>query len=269
MVMAGALLALNSCQKEKPLDPQTGSDLSSGTNALGASQLVIKSLDNSSNSFKQEDNLLASCAVVTNDTVSKPHTYTVDYGTGCVGADGVTRSGKVTATYNTTNMRLVNASYIISFQNYVENNEQIGGSVTIQNNGFNGSGNLNYTITLNVPTVVSGVSSTVTGNLGYEWIAGEGTLSTADDMFSLTGSVTGNDRKGRYSTFTVNTPLISSSACNNLYVQGTASATQAGQPNKTFNYGSGTCTGTETVSLNGGPPTTVQQGRAFYLPVLK
>src|ERR1019366_7667954 len=95
ITMAAALLALNSCQKENPnLQTQSsGNDMSLGIKALNASQLAVTSLDNSSNSYKMESSL-SSCAVITNDTVSKPHVYTINYGAGCTSSDGVLRSGK-------------------------------------------------------------------------------------------------------------------------------------------------------------------------------
>ena len=70
----------------------------------------------------------ALCATVTNDTENK--ILTVDFGEGCVGPYGRTRSGKILIAYS----GVVNdgiSNRIITFENYVVNNRAVTGSIAV------------------------------------------------------------------------------------------------------------------------------------------
>ena len=258
MAMATALLALNSCQKEKPSlqNPTPGTEVDLGTAALDASHIALNSLANSGNSFKLNT---LNCAVITDDSISKPHVYTVDYGNGCVGSDGILRSGKVIVKYDSKNYRLVNNTLVTTYQNYVQAGDQIAGSTTLKNAGYNSNGNLHFTEVQSVQDTHLGQTSQITANYDYEWTAGESTMTESDDVFTLRGSASGRMTGSNY-TNTFTSPLVESASCGYEFVQGVATLVQTGQPTKTSNYGNGTCSGVVTVTQNGVTTINKQTG---------
>ncbi|MDB5283998.1 MAG: hypothetical protein JWO06_3073 [Bacteroidota bacterium] len=261
IAMAAALLALNSCQKEKTKveTATTGNELSSDK-VYKEVQLVMNSLSNTG-SFKTDglplQDQVPACATVTNDTISKPHVYTVDYGTGCVGFDGQLRSGKITLKYNSTNMHQINNQWVATPKSFVVGGEAISGTVTIKNTGFNSNGNLVYSVVETVTDVTSkNQTYTINQNMNYESIAGANTSNTSDDVYSITGTTSGKNQGTPY-TLTITSPLINSNPCNNYTVQGTMVYRLQGSPDKTYDYGNGSCTTTVSITQNGN--TVIQQ----------
>ncbi|HWB64523.1 MAG TPA: hypothetical protein VG603_13490 [Chitinophagales bacterium] len=259
IMVAVITLSMNSCKKQV-VSPKTGTASSQTDNFRLADVVLNEGLNNAfsfnshtSHKTASANDIMSSCAIVTVDSVTKPHVATVDYGTGCLGGDGHTRAGKIVITYDNADFRVGNNTFNVSYQNYVIDTTEINGSESMHNNGPDSLGRTTFTVTINTSVTQNGVTDNINGTFDYTWIAGEGSDPLQNLQFSITGSITGNDKDGNSSTATVTKELIKNyknSTCNYV-ISGTILVTEAGYADKTIDYGDGTCTGMETITVNG------------------
>ena len=252
-------MALSSCQKEK-----NDSDVTTANNQALADESyndVHNIADEAANtgavSYKADDanSLLAGCANVTRDTVSMPHVTTVDFGsTGCTGADGKVRKGKIIVTYD-GKYRDAGTTITITFDGYSVNGNQISGTKTIHNDGLNGNGNLSFSINVNGQVVLASGAGTITwtSTRTREWIAGESTESRDDDQYSITGSAMATSTDGKQFTATIQEALIRNLApsCRRHFVKGVVLLQRTGRPDRTIDFGNGACDDQAVVTING------------------
>ncbi len=201
-----------------------------------------------------------SCATVTvTPQNSFPTTITIDFGTGCTSADGVTRKGKLSIVLSDT-VRHTGTTAVMTFENYYVQNFKVEGTITWTNtttvNGFSWTREIE-----NGKITIPGGS--------YYWLhdgmtsvaqtAGMNTpFNLLDDVFSITGNHTVTNPSGVSRTATVTEALEKKTICANLSkgkikVQG---------PNHfaIIDYGDGTCDRVATISIDGNTP------RTFLLP---
>ena len=109
LIFAALTLSLSSCKKNNLTDDAESSaaqnlniaDIEDDNLQIMADQaaadvdisLRTSNIDNSA------VDLITGCATVTKDTLSTPKKITIDFGTGCTNANGVTRKGKLLITY--------------------------------------------------------------------------------------------------------------------------------------------------------------------------
>ena len=256
-------ITLNSCQKEnvKPKVVNTSSKTSGATVLDISSNLILDEANNIAfASIKSEKGLApngfdtSSCVIRTYDTVNKPYTITYNYGSGCVGSDGKTRAGIAVFTYNSTDIRQVNAATSVSFQNYVINGATVNGGVNIVNNGPNSNGNQVISETANFVATYQAEADSETVDYELEWLAGENSSPAANWEFSITGSVHQGSNNGQSATMTITTPLLRNAknpGCN-YYIQGTEQIDQTGVATKYIDFGNpGGCSGLRSVTQSG------------------
>lgn len=198
----------------------------------------------------------SSCASVTVTPIANtwPKTVTFDFGsTGCTNDNGVTRTGQIIAVFSGP-LTTTGLSRTITFNNYTVNGTKVEGTKVITIN-INKTTN-NYVFT----EVVSNakLSNTTTGlNVSWnstkklEWITGPNPLVHTDDAFSITGSTSGVNSKGKAFTVLITKPLIRKLACR-FIVSGTIQTTES--PNnfiRVLDYGDGACDNQATVTING------------------
>jgi hypothetical protein len=197
---------------------------------------------------------LPSCAVVTNDKVSK--TLTIDFGTGCVGAYGRTRSGKIIILYNSTLGDSL-ANRTITFDNYKVNNKSVTGMIELRDISKNPAGNLQSTrrVTDLKITFPNGKYVTLNGSRTREWTDGAGDTNPDNNKYRITGTLTGMSSTGRSFTHEITTPIIVDFACAKLgnfaRVAGVVETTKVGgfgERKRTVDYGDGTCDKVITVT---------------------
>ncbi len=102
-------------------------------NVVDAQQFA---LDVYPNSAEAAQILAGSCPPITTyvpDANTYPHTKTIDYGTGCTNAGGITRSGK-TITYVSDDMANVGAQTITTYDNFFFNGVHMEGAAKIDHN---------------------------------------------------------------------------------------------------------------------------------------
>jgi hypothetical protein len=209
-------------------------------------------------STEANDLSVSQCATITrfNKDSANVDTVIVDFGNGTsICKDGKVRSGVLTIIYTGgTKYRKFNSNATITTSNYKVNGHLFSGTKTIQNVTQVG-GNLKFTITVNgTVTTKNGTVLTYTANRTREWTAGAGTKDRSDDVIQVTGSETAtNTTTGKVWTATVINPLIRKfeSGCKKHFVQGVVEITITGKPNRTVDYGNGTCDNIITVTING------------------
>lgn len=151
------------------------------------------------------------CAEVTNDTEN--NILTIDFGTGCVGPYGRTRSGKIIVAYDGDLSQ--GFDRVITFDNYVVNNRKVGGEIEVFNTRDNQDGSRESTKKLVDFKVEfpNGHSVSYNGNRSRLWTEGVADGDPSNNVFEITGSVTGTWSNGRTFTHTIVEPVISKWSC--------------------------------------------------------
>jgi hypothetical protein len=200
---------------------------------------------------------VTSCATVTADTVAKK--ITIDFGTGCTGRYGRTRSGKIIITYGGTFGDHM-ANRIITFENYKVNNRQIAGTIELRNFNRNSQNQLtaerkviDYTVTF-----PNGNTFVLNGSTLRTWISGEDDEIVGNEVISITGSYEGISTNGRKYNRTITVPIIADFNCRAtggfLRISGTEEmtlTTARKNRTRTVNYGTGDCDNEFTITVNG------------------
>lgn len=195
--------------------------------------------------------LSTSCAVVTHDSIAK--TITIDFGTGCTGADGKVRAGIVLITY-TQRLWIPGASVSVALTNYSVNGKAIEGSKTLTNV----SANLLAPISMNT-TLVGGKVTWPNGTFATRdytrtrtWVRA---INPINDEFQVVGQVTGMTRSGENYSMNIISTLIYKRKCRlqgvGIAVQGLKSLQRDSKPNLLIDYGDGQCDSFITLTRNG------------------
>ena len=139
--------------------------------------------------------LLAPCAVVTESSSTFPKTVTIDYGTGCIDANGRTKKGKIIINVS-GDMRVAGNTRTVTFENFFINDVKIEGSRNAENTGPNVAGNM----VIKVMGEITASNGELTRSRNFtryrEWISGISTCEISDDEFHVTGSGTVIGRRG-------------------------------------------------------------------------
>ena len=215
---------------------------------------ISQEADNGSlNSYKTEEasDVMSSCATITRDTISSPHTITVNFGTtNCLCEDGKNRRGAVVISY-VGHYKDTGSVHNISFVDYYVNDNKVEGTKTVTNMGVNAAGYTYFNIHVDGRIIKADGSGTViwTSDRVREWISGESTASRRDDIYRVTGSATGTTASGEPFTANITTPLTIDNSCRYRITAGVIENTRSSRGVRTIDYGSGTCDDEATVTV--------------------
>ncbi|MBL4655072.1 MAG: hypothetical protein JKY33_04545 [Bacteroidia bacterium] len=195
------------------------------------------------------------CATVTVDPAfpdtTFPKTITIDFGdSNCVGSDGRTRRGQILASL-TGRYRELGTVVTVTFNNFYINDNQILGTKTVTNNGYNADSNLTYTVDVIGAKIISAEGDTISweSTRTNEWVEGDDTPDDIwDDVYHITGSGSGVNRKGVSFTMSITQELRKEIGCKWL-VSGIVEITPDGKLTRTIDFGDGTCDDKATVSV--------------------
>ncbi len=198
----------------------------------------------------QSDANLKSCANVTlSDTLGNfPNTVTIDFGTGCLGADGRTRTGVITATFNGP-WRDSGSVVDISFDNYTVDGYGVEGTAAARNAGTSSRGYLSYEFTVNNGSLnyPDGDGSQWSGSTLYELAEGantsfasNGLSGITDDLYHVGGTISGVNRNGTPYTAVITEYLVRDMSCRWIK-QGRIELTPQNGETRTIDFGDGTC----------------------------
>lgn len=254
IALSGVIL-MTSCNRKKNNNKDTDTELA-GDNALSEATFndVMNIADDASDK-NTGDNLSnyktsSGCATVTHDTVSVPHTITVDFGpTNCLCNDGRYRRGMILISY-TGHYRDSGSVHTIGFSNYYVNDKHVMGTKSVTNMGHNAAGQSYFNIAVNgIIVKVSGDSIIWNSNRTRTWTQGESTMAKMDDVYEITGSASGTKNGNSY-TMTIIQPLVRALACDWIS-SGKMELQPSGALLRTIDFGAGTCDDQATVTIGG------------------
>ena len=196
--------------------------------------------------------LLGTCGTRTYDAATR--TLTIDFGpTNCLCLDGRYRRGQIIAVFSGP-YRQAGATVTINRTNYFVNDNQHLGTRIITNDG-GGSFSLDVQ-NASIIFANNGGTTSWTSQRQYTRTAGFGTATILDDAYSVTGSLTGTNRRNVTYTAVIGQPLIRkfSQGCARHFVAGTVNITNSKSQSMLLNYdpaGTQTCDNIASVTING------------------
>lgn len=250
----------NSCKKKTEVDNETQSVVDNALceQQFMAIQPVVNDKSISEKGIKRE---MASCetfSIIAGDTTDAnsdkiydngPVTFEIDYGTvGCVGPDGVYRTGKINFITPVRWSALTSAVTVtVNLVNYKANTISYSGTIKITKPNAT-------TITTEV---INGHCTNGTWNIDYQGtktltqtagVATKGDVS--DDVYQITGNSSGVNREGRAFSTNITSPLVKMANCKWIS-SGTLDLTPSGFKTRTVDFGSGGCDDQATYTVNG------------------
>lgn len=257
-------LVMTACQRDK-----IESEDSIGSEDIAASQAMMDDADDQA-SFKSDptstlgDEGSATSGNCPTLTWAQPHgtypnTLTIDYGTGCQCRDGREKSGQIIVE-TSADMRTSGAVQVITLQDFYVAGTHMEGSRTVTHTGLNGLDQPVYSVTgSGNATFSNGETAALEINHVRTMIAGSETESVDDDVFSIIGTQSAVNRKGKSVTGTIIQPLIRSRQCRWI-TEGVVEITASGRT-RTLDFGDGTCDNEATITFANGSERTIQLRR--------
>lgn len=269
-----------SCQKA--YNPNSGSSSIQPENAAIKAALLQATNNVFQSGSVQDENLFdaiddaadltyggaVSCKTVTFNPASKTYPYvaTVDFGTGCLGSDGVTRKGVKTITYFASPAKADSGTMIsqTTYSNYFEDSSQLQGYIKIYVEKAASPGPLVLEYVENqIFTASNGSVSASYGVHDWTQVSGNGSNTRKDDIFNITGVSNGTEILDGATTFSYTdtisalNPIVKNIDCN-FRSQGVENVTihlitgGGGTFIETLDYGTGDCDNIGTLKINGG-----------------
>jgi hypothetical protein len=225
-------------------------------NAIGSEifQDVYKQVDETA----QSDGNLKSCATVTlSDTLGNfPNTVTIDFGSGCQGTDGRSRTGTITATFD-GRWRDSGTVVSITLTDYAVDGYAIEGTVTATNSGTSSRGYQSYEMAVSSGAVTypNGNTTSWNGTTVYELAEGaatnfdtDGIAGITDDVYHIGGTINGTNRNGTPYTAVITEYLVRDMSCKWI-TQGRMELTPQNGDTRSIDFGAGNCDPQATFSL--------------------
>jgi hypothetical protein len=253
-------LTFSACKKD---NENADEDFQSTAEDIGQAENISSDVDNmtcrlASNGTFSNDNApdpsfdqfsFHSCATVTNDSVN--HILLVDFGSGCTGADGKTRAGRIIINYNGTGYFDPGSSWVMTFDSFYVNSRHVEGTRSVVNNGLNGSGNMTWSIDAQNMRITRPDGSWRAWNSQRtrEIVSGFGDNTWTNDVYLINGTMSGSNSNGQTITGTI-TNVRRDHSCH-FITAGTMTMTPSGRPARTIDFGNGTCDDLATVTRNG------------------
>lgn len=241
------LAALESCKKEDNTDPSvaTAEDLSANEDYTEQIDLDID--------LAVEERGGGTCPTVTFAQAEGtwPNTITIDFGTGCTRPDGRVLKGKIIVN-QTADIRTSGAMRTITHDQFFVDNVKVEGTRTWTNNGLNASFQWTYTkVATNMKLTWEDGDVTTWSSTRVSTLTGGGATAThKDDVWSSTGTASGENRNGRDFTATITEPLIKRANCR--WISKGIIEFTVGDRTRTIDFGDGTCDRLATLTLDNG-----------------
>jgi hypothetical protein len=190
--------------------------------------------------------------IVAIDSIASPRTMTIDYGTtNYVCEDGNLRRGIILVTL-TGAYRQPGTVITINFKDFYQNNNHVEGIKTISNTGLNSSNQMTYMVVVEMKvTNTSNEVYNCTSNRTRTWISGYDTKTKWDDIYLISGTSSGTNRRGDLFTARTISDLKIDMSCQWRIVSGTIEMNPEGKSTRTIDYGNGNCDNEISVTVNG------------------
>jgi len=258
IILTATVMVLSSCKKDpEPVQPVSPYEKATkvatenaAVEAAFADAFRQVELAITQNSLK----MLSSCCNVTftpNDLGTWPKNIVIDYGTSCIGFDGVERSGQILVHMSKPYFDSSSVS-IVTFNNFYVNNRQITGLERITNLGKNLAGNHVFRAEVEDGNLYSPDGITAYNSIQErEWIEGDNTLlDPCDDVYMITGTANGTTTDGTHYTLVIVSPLRVAIAC--AWIQsGVVDISMQNIPVINLDYGNGICDNIAVATCSG------------------
>lgn len=274
VTVCGGLL-FTSCKKKETEDNDTTSaaDMSLGeTHSNDITNIGTQASYGNLSTYRygEPNQIYTGCATITLDTTSTVDSMTVDFGTGCTGADGRTRKGKILYTH-THGMHYRDSGNVINVYTpgntyYVDGDQVIINSKTITNKGHDATnGYLSWTVSCDIKVNRANGNVVTWNGTKYKFLtAGEKPAPQPIDWpnakVAMYGNGSGSHTKagGSSQSFSISVSqsdwLVRDFSCSTsrrFFVQGIMTVTPSGKPARIINFGTGNCDNLATVTING------------------
>jgi uncharacterized protein (DUF2141 family) len=260
--LASGLLLTTGCQRDADVAPDditTAEDRSEDNIETAVSSDAMKSagpidpnVQGSAFATSDADFRLkfGACATRTYDYTAR--TLTINFGsTNCLCPDGRYRRGQILVRF-TTDVLTRRAGAVVTRSNYFVNDNQHTATRTFTDMG---AGSFSVDVTnASIIRANNGGTHSWTANWTFTQTAGFGTPQFSDDVFSVTGSATGTNRKNLNYSTVIKTPLIKRGDCFKYFVEGTVTITNSNGKSMLLNYdpsGTHDCDKIASVTING------------------
>jgi hypothetical protein len=263
MIMALAIFSFTSCRKLfNPIETTSADLIDDDAVTEVAFDDVFNSVDYATNimenllgtakgDFESTVVLTDSCPTITIEKTGTgvfPRKITIDYGLGCTGYYGNTRSGKI-ITIVSEKRSVIGSTRTVSFENYIFNGIKMEGTKVVTTMPLN-SQNPVFSIKLTGGKLTLPNLKTIERSFEHqrEWISGFNTPKNIwDDEYLITGTATGKGINGNTYTNTILTALHWTRACEFL-VSGSIKFERTGVEAIVLDYGTGTCDAIATLT---------------------
>jgi hypothetical protein len=248
-------LFLGACKKQDPElgneDKKESTDATTSSNAYEESIEMVEEVEQTGQLASYIS--VGACATITIDSMSATRSIQINFGsTNCLCLDGKYRRGSITATWTGTFLA-AGSTVGLNFTNYAVNDNQVNGTNSVTYNGVDGNGNWSATVVTAGNIVLAAGAGTVSwnANLTRAQVSGASTTGLSDDQFAITGNASGTSSTGKTYTVTITSPLIRDYSCIEHFTSGTMVVDTGIGPDKTIDFGNGTCDNAVTVTVSG------------------
>lgn len=254
MIAALIMLSFMSCKKDTTFIEQPNIDLADDAavsdavyedvfNTADNAGIILDMMTKSDDSKSVVVNTDSCPAIIIThpETGIWPKVITVDYGTGCSGFGGDTRSGKIIIEVTGPRME-VGSTRTITFDNYFFNGIKVEGTKVVENTGYNTNQNIVFSVTLTDGKLTLSDGQFIERSFEHqrEWIAGILTMNIWDDECLITGIANGMNINGVEYSNTIMTALHWKRVCK-FIVSGVVKIEREGKEAIELNYGDGEC----------------------------
>ncbi len=262
MITALAVFTFFSCVKLKDQIESTSTDIADDDavanvafddvfNTVDIATNTMENLMGLKGTYESEVVLADSCPTITISSISPgvwPKTITINYGAGCTGFYGSTRSGKI-ITVVTNKRSVLGAKRTITFDNYFFNGNKLEGTKAITTLALHGQNPVDsVTLTGGKMTLPNGKTIEHAFKHQREFIAGYSTPRNIwDDEYLITGTASGKGINGNAYTSTILTALRWTRACE-FIVSGSIEFDRSGVQPMVLDYGTGACDNKATLT---------------------
>jgi len=206
-------------------------------------------------STTQSMNILGCATVTVTPLQGFPKNISIDFGSGCTSANGVTRKGKIYITVSDS-LRKSGSVSVMTFDNYYVNGFKVEGTITWTNTSQPGTKSWERKCEDGKITAVDGRYWLHSGIKNIAQVEGAGTPhNLLDDVFSITGHHTVTNAKGETRTSTIIEPLEKKVICEN--VDKGKVKIEGASHTAIVDFGDGACDRIATISIDGRDPKTI------------